>query len=902
MSLLDSIRYRLRVFTRSRQHEQDLADDMEFFVSTEARQREHLARGTLSARGARDEARRRFGNSTYYREEARRISGLEMFDVVAQDARFALRTFARTPVFTAIAIATLGIGIGANTAIFSAVDTLMLAPLPFRSPERLMNLALTVPATSESRARDDIVWSYPKAEAFRESQNVFSDLTAWFGTQSTMRIGDDALRLSGEFIDSHYFPTLGVVPALGRAMLPTENQAGGPAVVVISDELWRSAFNADPSAIGRKVDIDVATLTIIGVAPPGFAGVSGQARFWMPFLSDPPVWDTMNFRDPHNHTFHLIARLLPGVTPERAAAISHELGSRIDTRFPENGPHARHWGVAAQTLDATRIDDSDRRTLFLLFSAVGMVLLVACANVANLFLVRAAGRRREIAVRLAIGASRGRVVRQLLVESVLLAIAGGAASLAVAAVGVRVISAVRPALWGTQSSSGIGTVFADQIHLNLATFAFTAAIAIATGLLFGLAPAMQATRPELTDSLKAETGASSRSAVSRHVSMRDALTTFEIALAVVLLAGSGVLVRSLVHLIAVRPGFEPHGVLTMRVNRAAAWSRDSISRFYDVAIDRLRSVPGVSGVAIADCAPQAGGCGGQDLTILDRPSGAQNAGAGLHWITPDWANVLRVPMLRGRSIEPSDRKDTPLVAVVNLSAARDFWPNDDAINKRLILNGRDTVRVVGVVGDVRYFGLQVTPRPDVYISYYQFPMSFRMMVNLRTSGDAAAVAEPARRALREVAPGFPVYDVATLDARIGNALGESRFLAQLLSVFAVLALVLATIGTYGVISYSVAQRTREMGVRIALGATPRDLARLVVGRGLMLAAAGGAVGLVGASIATRLIRSQLYGVEPTDPITLCSIVVLLILAVLVASWVPSRRAAGVPAVEALRGG
>jgi predicted permease len=309
----------------------------------------------------------------------------------------------------------------------------------------------------------------------------------------------------------------------------------------------------------------------------------------------------------------------------------------------------------------------------------------------------------------------------------------------------------------------------------------------------------------------------------------------------------------------------------------------------------------VTQVAIADCAPQSGGCSGQDVVVLDRVSGPQSGGAGMHWITPKWNDVLRVPLLRGRSIEPSDRKGTPLVAVVSQGAAREFWPNDDAIGKRLIVQGRDTVRVVGVVGDVRYSGLQVPPRPDVYISYYQFPMSFRMMLNVRTSGDPAALAESARRALREVAQGFPVYDVATLEDRIGGALGESRFLAQLLSVFAVLALVLATIGTYGVISYSVAQRTREIGVRVALGATPRDLARLVVGRGAVLAAVGGAFGLVGASVATRLIRSQLYGVEPTDPVTLAGIVVVLMLAVLVASWVPSRRAAGVPAVEALRG-
>ena len=903
MSLLDSLRYRWRVLTRPHEHETDLANEMEFFVSAETRQVEHAGQGTLSPAQAGSAARRRFGNRTYYLEETRRIAGLAALDVLAQDARFALRTFARTPGFTAIVVATLAIGIGANTALFSAAQTLLLAPLPFRAPDELMNLTLTVPVTRNSPAANDVVWSYPKAEAFRESQHVFSDLTAWFGVQSTLRIDDDAERVSGEFVDQHYFATLGISPALGRAMLPTENRVDGPAVVVISDELWRSRFNADPGVLGKPMGVDLSTFTIVGVAPPRFAGVSGQARFWIPFLSASPAWDANYFTDPYQHSFHLIGRLAPGVTPERAAAISRDLGARIDARYPDprGGATPLHWGVAARTLDATRIDDGDRRMLFLLFGAVGMVLLVACANVANLFLVRAAGRRREIAVRLAIGASRTRIVRQLLVESVLLALAGGVASIAVAAVGVRVISAVRPALWNSESSSGIGTVVADPIHLNLTTFAFACALAIATGLVFGLVPALQSTRPELTSSLKTDS-ATIRSAVHGRVSLRDALTAFEIALAFVLLVGSGVLVRSLVNLVAVKPGFEPRGVLTMRVNRATAWSRDSITRFYDVALDRLRSMPGVSHAAMADCSPQSGGCTGQEIVVFDRHAGPRSARAGVHWVTTGWNEVLRVPLLRGRSIAETDRKGRPAVAIVSNTAALEIWPNEDAIGQQLVVLGHDTVTVVGIAGDVRYFGLRDEPRPDVYISYHQHPMSFRMMLLLRARGDPAVLAEPVRRAVREVAPGFPVYDVATLETRIGGALAQSRFLAQLLSVFAVFALVLASIGTYGVISHTVARRTREMGIRIALGATRRDLMRLVVGQGVALATVGGAAGLAGAFAAVRVIRAQVYGVDPADPVTIGVVVLVLLLVVVTASWVPARRAAAVPAVEALRAG
>jgi predicted permease len=874
---------------------------MEFFVSSAARARAHESHGALGDADARSAARRRFGNSTYYREEARRVSGLTMLDTFAQDVRFALRTFARTPTFTAIAVSTLAIGIGANTAIFSAVDTLLLQPLPFKEPDRLMNVALSVASSPRGPGREDLVWSYPKVEAFRTAQSVFSNVTAWFSMQFTVRVDDEAERISGEFIDSRYFPTLGITPVVGRTMLGSEDRIGGPRVVVISDVLWRGMFNANPSVLGEPLDVDGTIFTIIGVAPPEFNGVSGIARFWIPFFNPPAAWGVANLLT-DNNAYYLIGRLAPGITPERAALISREIGSRIDAQFPEHGANARHWGIVAHVLNDTRVDDGVRRTLAMLFAAVGMVLLVACANVASLFLVRAASRRREIAVRLAIGASRGRLIRQLMVESVLLSLFGGAASLIVAWVGVHIISAVQPVLWGGQSPSGIGTVTADPIRLNFTALAFTGTIAIATGLLFGVIPAIQSTRPTLTDSLKVESGSSTRSRITRHASMRDVLTVLEIALAVVLLATSGVLVRTLANLIAVRPGFEPSGVLTMRVNRAPAWSRDSISRFYDVALDRLRSLPGVTQVAIADCAPQSGGCTGMGVHSPDRPERVP-VPVGIHWITSDWNAVMRVPLVRGRLIQPSDRKGTPFVVLVSETAAKTLWPGEDPLGKTVVSEGGgDTARVVGVVGDVRFRGIQSRPMAEIYMSYYQQPLSYRMMLHLRTTQDPAFVAEAARRALREVARGFPVYDVATLEERIGGSLGQARFMAQLLSLFAILALVLATIGTYGVISYGVAQRTREMGVRIALGARARDVIRLVVGQGVRLAVVGGIIGMAGAIVATRSIQIRLYDVPPADPWTLGSIVVLLALAVLAASWIPARRAASIPAVQALRGG
>ena len=906
MSFLDAIRHRVHVLTRPREHERELQEELEFHLGLERMQQEHAAHGTISSDEARLVAQRQLGNLTYYKEETRRTAGLGLLDDLQNDVRFALRSFRRSPGFSIVSIVTLAVGIGANTAIFSAVDALLLRPLPFPEPDRLMVVTITAPERLDRPASDNVGWSYPKFELMRDIQTAFTDVSAFTGTQFTVRVGDEAVRESGEFIDARYLTTLGIAPAFGRNFLLQEDYLGGPRLALLSDDLWHRMFNADSGVLGRSISVDGSPYTVVGVLPEGFHGLSGEASFWIPVGAGPAVsWPTSTTRDPGNHMYRVFGRLRHGVTVDQAKAVMAQVGAQVDAQFPAPPSFNQlHLGATARPLDALRVDSGFRRMLFVLLGAVGLVLLIACANVASLLLVRASGRRPEIAIRLAIGAGRGRLVRQLVAESMVLAVVGGVASLVIAWWGVKAIGSLEvTSVLRYQSVLGLGS--ATAIRLDVTAFAFTATLALATGLVFGLVPALQATQFSVTRALKGD--APTALGRLRRFSGRNALVIAEIALAIVLLAGSGLMLRTLAELLAVRPGFDPERVLTLRVNRAPDWSRDSISRFFDVAIERLSALPGVTSVAIGDCAPLSRGCyDWSELTRLDARGGEEigRRMIGVHWITPDWPTAIGMPLVAGRAFTRADGPNARKVVLVNQSAARQMWPGENPIDRPVRLRvdrfAHDTAYVAGVVADIRFGSIDSLAHPDVYVSYYQLPMTYRMMLFIRTQGDPAALAAPARSALREVAPGFPVYDVATMDARVASATAQPRFITMLLGAFAGLALLLAAIGTYGVISFGVAQRTVEIGVRVALGATRRDVVRLVVGQGFALAVAGVVCGLAGAFATTRVLRSLLYGVEPTDPLTLFGIVAMLVLAVLAASWIPARRAAGVPAIEALR--
>ena len=904
MSLLDGLRYRLRVLLRPGDVGRELDEEARFHLALEAMQQEHAARGALSTPEARIAARRRFGNLAHHTEERRRMAGLGFLDVLTQDVRFALRSFRRSPGFTAIAVATLAIGIGANTAIFSAVHAMLLRPLPFAEPDRLMKLSMTRPARGEWPANDDVTWSYPKWVVFRDAQTSFGDAALWTDWQFTVRTGDESDRLKGEVASGRYFATLGVRPALGRDFVPDEDRApDGSKVVVISDALWRRAYDASPAALGRTLHIGSSPFTIIGVMPPGFRGLSGQAELWQPLMSFPA--DQLN--EAYNHSYYAVARLKDGVAPERARAEVASLGAAVNERYPEP-EFAGGFGTVARMLDDTRADPTVKRSLLVLLGAVGLVLLIACANVANLFLVRASSRRREIAVRLAVGAGRWRLVRQLLTESLMLASLGAMASVVVAWFGARALAQLAPAaVTGMQLMGGLGAVSFEAVRLDGAALAFTAALALFTGIVFGLLPALQATRPSLSPALKEEGEPPVRRGVAR-LAGRNALVIAETALALVLLAGSGLMLRSLGNLLGTHPGVDVENVLTLRFSRTDRVGRDSLNGTYEQILERVRALPGVTAAGLSNCQPLGGGCNVTGLKRRDRPSTSWGGGdpdVAVHWISPGWTEAMRVPLVRGRLFDSRERSNGPKAVLINEAAAKKIWPGEDPIGKPISVGqggfDRDTATVVGIVGDVRYISMSEPAEASVYLPYSQSPMG-RTMLFVRTGQDPVSLVPAARRVMRELAPDFPVYDIKTMEARAADSLGYARFTTLLLAIFGALALGLAALGIYGVISFTVAQRTKEIGIRMALGATRGDVVRGVIGRGALLALVGVAFGLAGAIATTGLLRGQLFGVTPNDPVTLAAMVALIFIAALVASWLPARRAATVAPTEALRGG
>jgi putative ABC transport system permease protein len=668
----------------------------------------------------------------------------------------------------------------------------------------------------------------------------------------------------------------------------------------VSYSLWQRRFNLDPTMIGKTIDINHEPYVVVGVTPDGFKGSTGQAEVFLPVTTR--AADELNQAQSHEHS--LVARRKPGIGIDRAVNEVAILGQRVGEAFPDKLAGNLRWGATARPLDAGRVSPVVRRSILILFGAVAFVLLIACVNVANLLLGRAGARRREIAVRLALGAGRRRLVRLLLTESVLLAAIGGVASVFVAWLGTRALSSVNPAALRLQRGAALGVVTFSSISLDWVAIGFTFGVALLVGILFGLAPALHATRASLSSALKeggsAATGARRRGAPAA----RRLLVVAEVALALVLLAGSGLMIRSLAKLLANDPGFDAKHLLTVRLTiPSGGLSRDSLPGFYTQLLDRLRALPGVTHVAVGDCAPLSGGCNGTLLDLMDRPKVdfAHMPSVGVFWATPDWFATLRVPLKRGRLFTATDRVGMPKVVVINETAARRFWPNDDPIGKRVGVGQggfSDGADVIGVVGDVRQWADSLA-KPDVYLPYYQSPNS-RMMIFLRTAGDPTALGPTVRAAIRELAPRYPVYDMKPMAERAAAATAQARFSATLLGLFALTALSLAGIGIYGVMSIAVTTRTREIGIRIALGADRSRVQGLVVGEGIALVSLGVVIGVGGALVATRVLRSLLFDLTPSDPITYVTIVAVLGAAAIVASWIPARRASRVDPVVALR--
>jgi len=797
-----------------------------------------------------------------------------------QDLRFGLRMLLKNPGFTLIAVITLSLGIGANTAIFSVVNAVVLRPLPFAEPERLVWLWDTQPQLPTAPA------SLPDFLDWKEQNRSFEHLAAFQRGNMFLNTGDGARDTAVGLVTPEIFALFRVSPILGRTFTAEETLPGRSRVTVLSHALWQSRFGSDPNVVGRTVELSGAAYTVIGVMPAGFS-FPNQAELWRPLQIDP------NRLDRGPHYLRIVGRLKPGVTLSQAQAEMSALAARLAQQYPEK--IAGH-GVKLELLRDVIVGDIGS-ALFILLGAVGFVLLIACANVANLLLARVGARQKEIAVRTALGASRLRLVRQLLTESILLAVGGGVAGLAVAMAGVKWLVSFGP--------DTIPRVHEIAVDPRMA--GFTLLISVVTGVLFGLIPALQVSKPALADALK-ESG---RASAGLHRSrLRSVLVISEVALSLVLLIGAGLMIRSFAKLNQVDPGFNPSRLLTLGVTllRNKYPEDERVAQVYAQLLERAAATPGIVSVGATSELPIGGGNTSDYFTIEGRPPMAKEARPITEYrvVTPRYFDAMAIPLLAGRDVAATDTKQSPNVVVINDAFARRHFPGENPLGQRLNLQGqeRDPLLIVGVVGNVRDFGLDEPPTPEAYVPFLQDPLGKTyqrsMTMVARTQADPIAVAGSLRAALTELDKSLPVYAIKPMTEYLRDSLTRRRFNLILLSVFGGVALVLAAIGIYGVISYGVTQRTHEIGIRLALGANTRDVLKLVVRQGMMLTLGGVALGLFAALALTRLMKTLLFEVSVTDPLTFIVIAVLLALVAMLACWIPARRATKVDPLVALR--
>jgi putative ABC transport system permease protein len=802
-------------------------------------------------------------------------------DEMFQDLRFGARMLLKNPGFTLIAVFTLSLGIGANTAIFSVVNAVVLRPLPFPEPERLIRLWESNPG----RGWPEFSASAPNFADWRKQQSVWEQLAAYeFATFNLT--GGEPERVAALGVTANLFTALGVAPALGRNFLPEEEQAGRNRVAILSDGLWQRRFGADPGLIGCRIQLSGESYTVVGVMPPRFQLTPGT-EVWTPLVLDPAVapWRA----DRSNHNLHVIGRLKPGVSLAQAQAAMDTLARQLEQQYPKSNAG---WGVRMRTFYDWLVPEQIRRSVLVLFAAVGFVLLIACANVANLLLARASTRQREMALRAALGASRLRVMRQLLTESLLLAGLGGLAGALLALWGVSLLKA----------GAALNIPRLDETRLDLRVLGFTMGVALLTGLIFGLAPAWQASKLNLSETLKE--GGRGGAGGSRR-GWRGALVVGEVALALVLLLGAGLMIRSFANLQNAPLGFAPENVLTMQINLPGSKYGEKAQRvnFYNQLLERMRTAPGVVDAAAVTQLPLFSGASwAQEITPEGRdaaPDGAKLS-ARTFAVTPRYFQTMGIPLLQGRDFTEQDSGDAQLNFIVSESFARRFWPNENPLGKRFRVNSFDLFgAVVGVVGNVRNAGLESEGGPAFYFAYGRIGMP-ALTVVVRTAAPPETMTAALRAQVHSLDRDLPVYNVRALEQIVYNAAGQPRFQTALLGLFSAVALLLAAIGVYGVMAYAVTERTQEIGVRMALGAQAGEAQAIIVKQGMTLALIGVAIGLALALGLTRFLRGLLYQVSTTDPLTFALIPLLLVGVTLLACYVPARRATKIDPLAALR--
>ena len=863
--------------------ERELDDELRFHLEMEAEERR---RSGLPPEEARAVARHGLGLPERVKEDIRRQHGFVRLETLWGDLRFALRGLRRQPGFTAAAILTLALGIGAGTAIFSVVRGVLLRPLPFAEPDRLVQLL----GYDRREGLDHGTISYPDFLDVREGAEAFESMAAYDEWEILTSRDGAAEKIFGASVSAGFFETLGLLPAAGRFFLPAEDEPGTARVAVLSHGLWSRLFGADPAVVGSDLELNGIVYEVVGVAPerfedPGLSGFGIAApEIWR---ATPGYFGTGSSRSAR--AFTAIGRLRSGVPIAAARTELDTLMRRLERAYPDT--NAQETMTAEPLMD--RIVGGVRRPLWLLLWAAGLVLLIACGNVASLLLARAERRVGELAVRSMVGASRGQIVRQLLVESAALAGLGAGLGLAVAAGGVRALAAAGAAQVPRWS----------EVTLDGAVLAFAAALAIATGLVFGLVPALRISRRDLNRSIgEAHRGAAQGSGRSRS---RKLLIAAEVAFSLVLLVGSGLLLRSLAKLQAVDPGLDADGLLTARLTTPAGPYDEAPAALalYDGLLERLAAVPGASSAATINILPLSGNFDGRGFTIDGRPEPAAGEGpsAETRAVSPGFFRTAGVPVLEGRPFQHSDGAEAPRVAVIDRAAEERFFRGTSALGQRLTLMD-ESREIVGVVGNLRQFALDRPAEPTLYLPHPQTSAALWIdsAVLVRTSGEPEDLAGGVREAVREVDPRIAVEALLPMARVVGDTAGQARFRTTLLSAFAALALVLGIVGLYGVVAYATAGRSREMGIRMALGAERRKVLALVMREGFAPALAGALVGLAAALALARSLEGLLFGVEPTDPLTLLGATAALLGTAAVACFLPARRATRVDPVETLR--
>lgn len=858
----------LRMKLRSlwnRHLEQDLTDELSSHIEMKAEELE--AAGMPRAEALR-EARRRFGNLTLTTENTRELHVFTVIDNAIQDLRYGLRRLRREPAFTLAAVLTLGLVIGANGAIFSVLEAVLLRPLPFVEPDRLIEIF----GTNKDSNRAEI--AIPDLEDLAGARSL-SGIAAE-QVQSVNFTGvEEPGRLIGGFVSASYFDLLGVKPAFGRGIGPSDEKPGGPNVCVLNYAVWRDRFGSDPNILGRSLILNTDAHTIVGILPESFRPRYINAEVWMPVRHYPGY-----SRDRAQTPVSALARLAPGVTVEQARAELGGIMRRLAQDYPATN---RDRGVAVHLLRDVAVGPS-RNPVLVLTAAVTCVLLLGCANIAGLLLTKAVGRRQEIAIRASLGAKTGRLMQQLLTESLLLALAGGAVGIALSDVGMQMLRVYSPDLVG-----------AIDLRLNGAVLAYLAAISISTGILFGLAPAFAARRQTATFLRQRGSG-------SRQRGFQNALVAAQVALALVLLIAAALMAASSRNVAAIDPGFKPARVLTMEYrlprNKYATGARQSA--IHHQIVERVAAVPGVEAAGIIGALPFSGNANRISVAMPDR---AEPVHVGYNPATPGYFKTTGVPLLEGRDFSLADGAGSQPVAIVSRTFAERFWPRQSAMGRQVkVSTGSPAftpVTIIGIVGDVKQNGLDDENTPQLYRPYAQDPYAFATLA-VRTRGDALEMAKSVKQAIWSVDKDQPIWKIRTLQFLVDRSYSYLRYITWFLGCFALLALVLAAIGLYGLLAYAVNQRTAELGIRMAVGATPSDILRLVIRNGLVLTAAGIVTGAIAALVLTRFLKTQMYGVTTTDPGIYAAVALMLLCVALIAVWLPARRAMRVDPVIALR--